>query len=641
MSTGSMSTGRGRQDQTAPVLSWQTKANLSLVGLGAAIVAVWHLAVWVTSQGLGVLEVARTIKAAARLRPLTIEGVETGTTSVVVVTFVVLLVAVLGAYLGLVFAWYGRRRRSRRGKGLADTAVIKASVGQARARESAAITRPGLSEKQRRQAPLGQVGLQLGCEATSGTPVVFTLEDFIAVLAASGAGKSRDVMIPACLSAPGALVVTSNEVSILDAIAGPRARMGRVWVFDPLGRSSWPEPMVWDPVGGCQDGTRAISRGHAFAAGLAANNASSTNAGFFQKNSSSALTRMLHAAALGGKSMTEVIEWAIHLENGAQEPRDLIEASTDPRAEPMWAAMLRSVATGADETVASSRQTLQQAIEPLALRSVMAWVTPTPGVATFDADAFVRSSDTLVLLSDDNSATNVGPLCTMVFQEVIDAVKAYAPLSEHGRIDPPLRIVGDEIANVAPIEKLPETVTEIRKLGCQGLFAFQSPGQAQTRWGEHRGNTLLEQMAAEIILPGLKSPKALAHYSDLVGMVEVAEESTSHDRDGRRSSGNTSLHERRIIRPDEIRTLPAGQALVVFRNAPAMIVRFTPWFEMPGGPALAKEAATSATRRREHHARTTTAAAAATSASLRGVLHDGPDGVPDDVTGDLDEAVGS
>ena len=626
--TRSMSTGRGRQDQATSVVSWQTKANLSLLGLGAGIVAVWHLTVWVTSDGLGLFELGRTIKAAVRLHPLTIAGVNTATGAVVGVTFTVLVVAVLGAYLGLVFAWYGRARRRHRGKGLADKAVIKTAVGEVRARESAAITRPGLSEKQRRHARLEQVGLQLGHEATSGTPVVFTLEDFIAVVAASGAGKSRDVMIPACLSAPGALVITSNEVSILDAIAGPRARLGRVWVFDPLGRSSWPEPMVWDPVGGCQDGNRALSRGHAFAAGLAANNTTSTNAGFFQKNSSSALTRMLHAAALGGRSMTDVIEWAIHLENGAQEPRDLIEASTDPRAEPLWAGMLRSVATGADETVASSRQTLQQAIEPLALRSVMRWVTPTPGVATFDAEAFVRSTDTLVLLSDDNSATNVGPLCTMVFQEVIDAVKAYAPLSEHGRLDPPLRIVGDEIANVAPIEKLPETVTEIRKLGCQGLFAFQSPGQAQTRWGEHRGNTLLEQMAAEVILPGLKSPKALQHYSDLVGMVEVAQESTSYDRDGRRSSNNTSLHERRIIRPDEIRTLPTGQGLVVFRNAPAMILTFTPWFNRPGGPALAKEAAASATRRREHHAATTT---------TRVSLH----GVPDDVTGDSTGAVGS
>lgn len=618
-----MSEVRGRLDRGGSLLSWQAKANLTLVGMAAAAVGLWHLTLVLTSDGLSLLEVGRTMRAVAALHPLTVDGAATASGPVVAATFAGLVVAMLGAYTAVVFAWYDRRRRRHRGKGLAGRAGVRHAAGEARARESATITRPGLTSAQRRSAPLEQVGFELAREASSGAPVVFSFEDFIAVVAPSSAGKSRDIMIPACQSAPGALVVTSNEVSILDAIAGPRSRVGRVWVFDPLGRSSWPEPMVWDPVGGCQDGTRAIARGNAFAAGLAAGAATSagsvggsSNAGFFQRNSSSALTRMLHAAALGGRAMSDVIEWAVHLENGAQEPRDLIESSTDPRAERMWAGMLRSVATGADETVASSRQTLQQAIEPLALRSVMAWVTPRPGVAVFDADAFVRSSDTLVLLSDDNSATNVGPLCTMIFQEVIDAVKAYAPVSEHGRLDPPLRIVGDEIANVAPIEKLPEAVTEIRKLGCQALLAFQSRGQAQTRWGQQRGNTLLEQMAAEVVLPGVKSTQTLQHYSDLVGHVEVVEASTGYDRDGRRSSVSSSVHERRVLRPDEIRTLPAGQGLVVFRNAPAMVVTFTPWFERPGGPALVKEAAMMAARRREHHART------------RGELggHDGQDG---------------
>lgn len=597
-------TARGRQDRAGgSLLSWQARANLSMAGLAVGVALVWHLAVWVTSDGLGLSDIARTLKALVSLHPLTLEGVDTASTVVTTVTFGLLATAVLGAYVGAVFAWYGRAGRNRRGKGLADKAVVRASAGEVRARKSAAMTRPGLTATERAKAPLAQVGMLLAHEEVSGEPVILTHEDSIAVIAPTGAGKSRDVMIPACLSAPGALVVTSNEVSILDVIAGPRARVGKVWVFDPLNRASWPVPMVWDPVGGCQDGPRALSRGHAFAAGLAANNSGSTNAGFFQKNASSALTRMLHAAALGGKSMDAVLGWAIRLDNGAREPQNLIESSTDPRAEPMWAGMLRSVATGAEETVASSRQTLQQAIEPLALRSVMAWVTPRDGVDTFDADQFVCSTDTLVLISDDNSATNVGPLCTMVFQEVIDAVKAFAPSSPHGKLDPPMRIVGDEIANVAPIEKLPETVTEIRKLGCQTVLAFQSPAQAQTRWGEHRGNTLMQQMAAEIVLPGLKSPKALAHYSDLAGEVEVAEQSMSTDRDGRRSSSSTSVHLRRALRPDEIRTLDESLGLAVFRNAPAMVVRFTPWFDGPDGDALAKEAAATADWRRNHHDR--------------------------------------
>jgi hypothetical protein len=64
-----------------------------------------------------------------------------------------------------------------------------------------------------------------------------------------------------------------------------------VWVFDPLDRLGWPEPMVWNPVAGCRDGETVLSHGLAFAAGLGADDKSSTNGGFFRANAASALTR--------------------------------------------------------------------------------------------------------------------------------------------------------------------------------------------------------------------------------------------------------------------------------------------------------------------------------------------------------------
>ena len=107
----------------------------------------------------------------------------------------------------------------------------------------AARTRP---RAERRAAPAGS-----GCRDRAAAGHLdrrqaggAALEDHAVVVAATGAGKSRDVMIPAALDAPGALVITCTRADILDVVATRRARAGRVWVFDPLERLGWPEPMV-------------------------------------------------------------------------------------------------------------------------------------------------------------------------------------------------------------------------------------------------------------------------------------------------------------------------------------------------------------------------------------------------------------
>jgi type IV secretion system protein VirD4 len=578
-----------------------TFANTVLVGLGVAVFAAWHLAVATTVASVGLGDVSKTLQALVGLEPISgLPGGETEEARPTLLAFaayaLLLLVVLVGGAWGLIELRV-RRRGGADTRGMATKRQVVAALGEDKVRASAEQTRPSMSPVIRKHAALGEIGLRLGREQGSGADVWLTLQDHLAVIASTGGGKSVSVMIPAALSAPGALIVTSNEVSILDLIVTERAKRGRVWVFDPLGRTSWPEQMVWNPVQGCEEGETALARGVAFAAGLKADGGS-TNAGFFQRNAMIALSRMLHAAALDGRDMAEVLRWATNLDTDGKVAANLIRRSTDERAEKGWAAMLDAVSTGADETVASSRQTLQQAVEPLTLRKVTKWVTPTPGAVEFDARAFVTSTDTLVLISDDSSSTNVGPLCTMLLQEVMDSIKSVVPFLPHGRLDPPMRLVGDEFANIAPVEKAPELSSEVRKLGVQLVLAFQSEQQLRSRWGD-RGQTLLEQMSAELILAGVKSTNSLKRYSDLAGKVEVEEHTTSYGEGGVRG-GSTSTRERDVMRADQVRTLADGTGLLVWRNAAPMVIEMTPWFKQPQAEQLQRNAKEVAARRAVH-----------------------------------------
>ncbi|MEV6668689.1 type IV secretory system conjugative DNA transfer family protein [Streptomyces sp. NPDC051162] len=575
------------------------------VALVVGLFATWHLALVATADGMAVSDVASTVKALALHRPLDglgEDGIHAASPAVTVCVWLA-FIAVPIALITLAVRARARRSRGAGGEGLASAVEARHNLGEARARAAAAQTRAtSFSGKDGRYDPkavaraeLREFGWRMGRQLGSGQPLVATPEDSIAVIAPSGGGKSRNVVIPACLDAPGPLVVTSTRADVLDVIAQPRSRQGKVWVFDPLDTVGWPERMVWDPVAGCQDGETATSRALSFSVGMGADDGSSTNAGFFQQTASSALTRLLHAAALEGRTIEHVLRWATNLEK-ASEPRAIL--TDHPGAEPGWDVLLRSVSTGADETVASTRQTLAAQIEPLALRKVLRCVTPQEGVPVFDADRFVASRDTLVLISDSNASTNVSPLTTMLLGEVVDAAKRRAPRTPSGRLDPFLRLVLDEVANVAPLPKLPSLASDARGYGIHLVYALQSLAQAGLRWGDKEAATLLDNAAASLVMGGLKDIEALRRFSELIGETELAELSTS--RDTQRLFGHTTSEvkrERRILRPEEIRQLPHGQALLLFRGAPGVIVELEPWDQSRDGRALrAGELATRAAR---------------------------------------------
>ncbi len=603
----------GRQDQGAPLVSWRVRANITMCLLAGSALLAWHAAVFLTADGVGLTDLRTTARALLHGRPLAgLAGAHPASATLTLAVWGVLLVVLFAGFIGWAFTFGAWRARRRRGKGFADNSQIRDGLGVARARASAAQTRPGLTAAERKRVPIEQVGLPLGT-STTGEPVV-PLEDHAVVIAPTGAGKSVEVMIPAALTAPGALVVTCTRADILDVIAATRTTATRtaagrnsadgtgnprrVWVFDPLDRLGWPEPMVWNPVAGCGDGQRAVSRGLAFAAGLGADDRSSTNSSFFRANAASALTRLLHAADLDGRTVADVIAWAVHLDDGAEQAQELIRRSTLEQAEPLWAGMLRSVATGAEETVSSSRQTLAQAIEPMALRSVLRWVTPRDGVPSFDVARFVAGSDTLVLVGDANASTNVAPLCAMLLQEVVDTAKTIAARLPGGRLDPPLRLVGDEIANVAPLPKLVELATDARGFGMQLVLALQSLPQARRRWGADGANTLLDNMPAEILLGGITDPDTLRRYATLVGDVELTRATTSYDPDSGRATGASEQQtDRRVLRAEEARQIPAGHGLLIYRNRPAVLLALTAWFDRTDAKALEAQRRTTQNRR--------------------------------------------
>ena len=323
-------------------------------------------------------------------------------------------------------------------------------------------------------------------------------------------------------------------------------------MFDPLNAAYWPEPMVWDPTAGAQDPNVASARGLAFAGGLQVDN--DKDGAFFQAQAGIIMARLLRAAAIDGRGMDGVIDWATDLKAAANRAVQILKR--DPVTE-NWGTTLHTAITGADETVSSVRMTMAQKIEPFLNPVVMRQLIPAAGVEMFDPATFVRSTDTLILLTDDQAQTNVAPLTTMLLNEVMDAAKHAAAISDdrpagpaaarRGRRDRERR-AGAEAAGDAQrlpghrgavVPGVPVRRADPRQVG--GTGGLRDPGEPQLLHGSRR--------VCRTRRPWSGSPASSARWR----CRKSARTSTRTDNVA--SQRMVTESERTVLRPEEVRRL--------------------------------------------------------------------------------------
>ena len=390
-------------------------------------------------------------------------------------------------------------------------------------------------------------------------------EDSMAVVAIPRAGKTMRIAVGLVLDAPGAVMATSTKADLPQRTILARQRKGPVAVFDPQDVAGWAEPVRWDPVAGCQDPDVAIARGRAWAA--AAPMKGTTNGDWFSDRAATILAGLLHAAAVDGRTMRDVARWASHLTT-SEEPVTIL--THNPAAEPGWAQKLSGqIHSRSDTTAGSIEATLSGLLDPLSSPRVMDAVCPGTGDDVLDVARLIRDRGTLYLLSGTGDGS-AAPLVSMLADHVITAAQAMSQHEPGGRLDPPLRLVLDEAANIAPLPKLPELMADSGGRGITTCAFFQSFAQMRRRWGPDGDKEIYDSATIRLVLGGLADDEALQRLSNLCGQHRVKRVSTSRNRGGGRGAGgsSTSTHYEwePVMRPDQIRELPDGQALMFYRN---------------------------------------------------------------------------
>ncbi|NLA36001.1 MAG: type IV secretory system conjugative DNA transfer family protein [Actinobacteria bacterium] len=130
----------------------------------------------------------------------------------------------------------------------------------------------------------------------------------LAVVGPTGCGKTIGFAIPNLLDWDGPVIATSVKGDLLDATLIERTKRGKVWIYDPTGVTGR-DVDGWSPLAGCREWSGAM-RVAAWLCEAAQPRVDSVNDGdYWYTQARKALAPHLHAAAVGNRTIGDVVRW--------------------------------------------------------------------------------------------------------------------------------------------------------------------------------------------------------------------------------------------------------------------------------------------------------------------------------------------
>ncbi|MEU1018749.1 type VI secretion protein [Streptomyces sp. NPDC005898] len=290
----------------------------------------------------------------------------------------------------------------------------------------------------------------------------------------------RPHALQAIQDAEAAALVLTSDPTLWEETKDARAKLGPVLLYDPSHLCDTPARMHWSPTSGCQDKATATRRAVALLAPIRP--AARLDAAV--ADTAELLMRsFLHAAAVADKPMRNVHRWS----QGTQVQEAVRILRTHPKAAPGAAGELEAALTAYPERRDVAQELTARALSALFTVHVRESCTPNRTDA-LTLDSFVREGGTLFVvgeaIEDPKSRQGPGamPLLTALASSVVEHGRRMAERSSSGRLDPPMTLVLDDAAAVAPLPQLPELLTSGTDLGMPTRVLLRSREQARSRW---------------------------------------------------------------------------------------------------------------------------------------------------------------
>jgi len=389
----------------------------------------------------------------------------------------------------------------------------------------------------------------------------------VVVVGPTQSGKTTALAVPAILAWEGPVVAASVKSDLLRSTRGRRNERGRIWCIDPTG-STGARPSTWSPLTVCKDWSEA-RRMAADLAETAKADGTTADGEFWSATAAKLLAPLFFAAARDNRSMADVVRW-VDTQEASEVSLILERAGVGEALNAARASWCR------DERTRSSVYTTAETI-----LAPFAGSAATSTTDAFDPIDLLGGCHTLYLCAPAHDQRRLRGYFTALTQQVLS--HAFMQATRIGKpLDPPLLVVLDEAAHIAPLPELDGLAATCASHGIQLVTVWQDLAQVRARYGA-RAPTVLNNHRAKIFLPGIADPDTLEYASRLIGDEEVTQPSETRDPRGGRSTTSTR-GPRRLLPPEDLRCFRRSEAVLVYGTLPPARLRLRPWFSAPRPP---------------------------------------------------------
>lgn len=495
----------------------------------------------------------------------------TAPTAAVVATLVGVLV-VVAVLVGVGFWARAKWKQSdraflkdlRRREGIARASEVRRTVGTRSVSKRVGKVRPSLKHPK----PV-QGALKLG--VSEGSPVWASLEESVCLIGPPRSGKGLHLLVGAILDAPGPVITTSSRADNLAMTWDLRKEKGPVALFDPQGLTGRATTLKWSPITGCERPMVANQRATSLigASGLGASSGNQE----WRAPATTIMECLLHAAALGRRTVDDLMRWG----NNPMEAKEAVRILSDhPSAASNWNLVLQGIIEGDPKLLQNKWFGVEGAVKGLAVPEVRAVLNPARVDETFDIDRFLTENGTLYIVGTKTGGSSAGPFLIAMMDAITERARELAAKSPGNRLDPPLSLVLDEIANISGAwPGLTQLMADGGGVGISVFAVFQSLAQARNEWGEQQATALFDSATVKIQLGGASNVSDLETFSKLAGSREITRFSKSRSKDS--VSTSEQVAELQVLNISDLRRLPFGWGILFNRNGRPIVMQMTKW----------------------------------------------------------------
>jgi type IV secretion system protein VirD4 len=390
------------------------------------------------------------------------------------------------------------------------------------------------------------------------------------VIGPTQTGKTTGFAIPAILEWPGPVVATSVKTDLLRETLASRSSIpeAQTWVYDPTRSTGLEETAGWTPLMGCLtwQGAQRVADWLVRTARRAGSGVEGD--AFWYAAAEKILAPILLAAACSGGSMVQVVAWLDTQEKErvttALEVNGFDEAAIAFDAISLW-----------DERTRGSVYATAQTV-------LLAYTDPEVLASALRSDLQAKhllngKRNTAYLCAPAHEQRRLQPLFATLVQEIVAHAYERATATG-GPLDPPLLLVLDECANIAPLRELATLASTGAGQGIQLVTVFQDMAQINSVYGAGRAPTIVSNHRAKVILSGISDTPTLRYVTQLLGDREVRRVATTVDADGRRST-TESITYRELAPENLLREMRPGHGVLIYGHLPPAQIALRPWFK--------------------------------------------------------------